>query len=46
MHRVLVIDGALDRLRAHYVFPQVARDMDAYVRQQCDAGAYNAISMV
>jgi len=42
--RALVIDRALALLNEHYVFPDVAKQMEAAMRQQQQQGAYDAIT--
>ena len=39
-----VIDGAIEKLDANYVFPDVARQMAADVRQRLERGEYDSVS--
>jgi hypothetical protein len=41
--RAEIIDATLDRLRRHYILPDVAQEVAAAVRGRADAGAYAAI---
>lgn len=42
--RAEVVETLADRLRAHYVFPQVAEEMERVLRQHMSSGAYDALN--
>ena len=39
-----IIDALLDMLRAHYVFPETAQEMELAIRQHQDNGEYDALN--
>jgi len=42
--RAAVIDNLLQKLHDHYIFPDVARHMDAAIRAQAASGAYDDLA--
>jgi C-terminal processing protease CtpA/Prc len=44
--RAAIIDTIVQKLHDHYIFPEVAQQMDAAVRARAGAGAYDKIAML
>src|SRR2546422_494919 len=42
--RATLIDNLLQKLHDHYIFPEVARQMDATIRAKAGSGAYNDLT--